>query len=129
MGIDRPAGWSFMDKRNPWIAVAWSLLMPGPGHLYTYRIPTSFYLLTWWVGTSFLGHFLPAVHMTLAGDFAGTIAVIKPEWFLFLIPIYPFSMYDRYANTVEYNKLFDQEQSRFQIDNYQNPKFPMPIGG
>jgi len=117
----------FMDKRNPWIAVAWSLLMPGLGHLYTHRIPTSFYLLTWWVGTAYLAYFLPAVHMTLAGDFARTIAEIKPEWFLFLVPIYPYSMYDCYVNTVEYNKLFDQEQSRFLIDNYQNPRFPMPI--
>ncbi len=118
---------AFMDKRTPWIAVAWSLLMPGLGHLYTHRIPTSFYLLTWWVGTSYLAHFLPAVHMSLAGDFANAIAVLKPEWLLFQVPIYPYSMYDCYVNTVEYNKLFDQEQSRFLIDNYQNPRFPMPI--
>ncbi|MEN6388801.1 MAG: hypothetical protein ABFD04_00150 [Syntrophomonas sp.] len=118
---------AFMDKRNPWIAAAFSALMPGLGHLYTHRVPTSFYLLTWWIGTGYLANFLPAVHSTLVGDFAQAVAVIRPEWLLYLAPIYPYAIYDCYVNTVEYNKLFDREQSRFLIDNYQNPKFLMPF--
>jgi len=117
----------FIDKRIPWIAAAWSSLMPGLGHLYTHRIPTSFYLLTWWIGTSYMAHFLPAIHLTMSGDFAAAVAIIDLRWFLFLVPIYPYAAYDAYVNTVEYNKLFDQEQSHFLVDNYQNPKFPMPI--
>jgi len=116
----------FIEKRIPWVAAGWSLLMPGLGHLYTHRIPTSFYLLTWWIGTSYMAHSLVAFHQTLLGNFSQAIAVISPEWFLFLVPIYPFAIYDSYVNTVEYNKLFDKEQSRFLIDNYQNPRFPMP---
>lgn len=116
----------FIEKRNPWVAAAWSLLMPGLGHLYSHRIPTSFYLLTWWLGMAYLAHLLPAVHQTLLGNFPQAIAAIRPEWFLYLVAIYPFSAYDAYVNTVQYNILFDQEQSRFLIDNYQNPKFPMP---
>lgn len=119
----------FIDKRNPWVAAAWSMLMPGLGHLYTHRVPTSFYLLAWWVGISYFANFLPALHLTLAGDFTQAVAVIRPEWFLYLAPIYPYAVYDCYVNTVEYNKLFDQEQTRFLIDNYQNPKFPMPDSG
>lgn len=119
----------FIDKRTPWVAAAWSMLMPGLGHLYTHRVPTSFYLLTWWVGVAYMARFLPALHFTLAGDFAQAVAIIRPEWFLYLVPVYPFAVYDSYVNTVEYNKLFDQEQSRFLIDNYQNPKFPMPDQG
>jgi hypothetical protein len=117
----------FMDKRTPWVAAAFSALMPGLGHLYAHRVPTSFYLLTWWVGAAYLGHLLPAIHLTLLGDFAQAIAVIEPDWFLYLVPIYPYAIYDCYVNTVEYNKLFDREQSRFLVDNYQNPEFPMPI--
>jgi len=115
-----------IEKRNPWLAAAWSLLMPGLGHLYTHRIPTSFYLLTWWIGTSYMSHLLVAIHQTFLGNFSQAIAVIRPEWLLFLVPIYPFAIYDSYVNTVEYNKLFDKEQSRFLVDNYQNPRFPMP---
>jgi hypothetical protein len=116
----------FIEKRNPWVAIVWSLLMPGLGHLYTHRIPTSFYLLTWWIGTSYMAHLLVAVHQTLLGNFSQAIAVINPEWLLFLVPIYPYAIYDAYVNTVEYNKLFDKEQSKFLRDNYQNPRFPMP---
>lgn len=118
---------AFIDKRNPWVAVAWSLLMPGLGHLYSHRIPTSFYLLTWWIGMAYMAQFLPAIHQTLLGNFSQATAMIRPEWFLYLVAIYPYSAYDAYVNTVQYNILFDQEQSRFLIDNYQNPQFPMPV--
>lgn len=116
----------FLDKRNPWVAVAWSLLMPGLGHLYSHRIPTSFYLLTWWIGMSYMAHLLPAIHHTFLGNFLQAIAAIRPEWFLYLVAIYPYSAYDAYVNTVQYNALFDQEQNQFLIDNYQNPQFPLP---
>ncbi|WP_312561118.1 hypothetical protein [Anaerospora sp.] len=116
----------FIDKRNPWAAAAWSLLMPGLGHLYSHRIPTSFYLLTWWIGMSYMSQLLPAIHHTFLGNFSEAIAAIRPGWFLYLVAIYPFSAYDAYVNTVHYNILYDEEQSRFLIDNYQNPKFPMP---
>jgi hypothetical protein len=116
----------FIDKRNPWAAVAWSLLIPGLGHLYSHRIPTSFFLLFWWVGVSYMAQLLPAVHQTLLGNFSQAITTLRPEWCLYLTSIYPYSAYDAYVNTVQYNILFDKEQSRFLIDNYQNPKFPMP---
>ena len=118
---------NFFDKRNPWVAAAWSFLMPGIGHLYTHRIPTSFFLLTWWIGIAYLARLLPAIHYTLTGLYQQATDLIAAEWFLFLMPIYTFSIYDSYVNTVEYNRLFEMEQSRFLIDNYQDPKFEMPF--
>lgn len=116
----------FLDKRKPWMAVALSLLAPGLGHLYTHRIPTSFYTLMWWMIIAYMGHFFECIHLTAAGDFAGAVAVADPEWLIFLPSVYIFSVYDSYVNTVEYNRLFDQEQQRFIIDNYQDSNFPMP---
>lgn len=118
---------AFMDKRQPWVGAAFSALLPGLGHLYTHRIPTSFFLLTWWVGSSYMAHFLPALHLSLTGNFGAARAMVDPQWLINLVGIYPYAIYDCYVNTVEYNRLFDREQSRFLIDNYQNPKFPMPI--
>ncbi|HWP96908.1 MAG TPA: hypothetical protein VN426_08645 [Syntrophomonadaceae bacterium] len=117
---------AFLDKRKPWMAVALSLLAPGLGHLYTHRIPTSFYTLMWWMIIAYMGHLFQCIHLTAIGDFAGAIAIADPEWLIFLPSIYSFSIYDSYVNTVEYNRLFDQEQQRFIIDNYQSLKFPMP---
>ncbi|WP_236614617.1 hypothetical protein [Sporomusa ovata] len=112
-----------LDKRKPWMAVALSLLAPGLGHLYTHRVPTSFYTLAWWMFISYKGQLFTCIHLTAMGDFAGAIAVADPLWLIFLPSVYVFSIYDAYVNTVEYNKLFEQEQKRFLIDNYQSADF------
>lgn len=63
----------------------------------------------------------------MMGQFQQATAVIAPEWFLFLVPIYTFSAFDCYVNTVKYNRLFEMEQTRFLIDNYQHPDFQLPV--
>lgn len=115
-----------LDKRKPWMAAALSLLAPGLGHLYTHRIPTSFYMMAWWGFMAYKGKLLPCIHLTAMGDFAGAATVADPLWLIFLPSIYVFSIYDAYVNTVEYNRLFEQEQKRFLIDNYQSSNFPVP---
>lgn len=115
---------AFLEKRNPWIALALSLLGPGLGHLYTHRVPTSFYTLAWWTFIGYKGNLLPCIHLTAVGDFAGAAAAADPAWLMFLPSIYVFAIYDSYVNTVEYNRLFEQEQKRFLVDNYQSTSFP-----
>jgi len=117
---------AFLDKRKPWVAAALTLLAPGLGHLYTHRLPTSFYILAWWFIITIKGHLLQCVHLTAMGDFAGAMNAADPQWLLFLPSMYAYSVYDCYVNTVEYNRLFEQEQQRFIIDNYQSLDFPMP---
>jgi hypothetical protein len=109
----------FLGKRNPWVAVMLSAFSPGLGHLYTHRIPTSFFLLIKFIAIVYLSHLLPAIHYTAVGMFEQATAVLDPKWLLFLPSLYGFSIYDSYVNTVEYNKLFGLEQSRFIRDNYQ----------
>jgi len=118
---------NYFDKRNPWVAVAWSVLMPGSGHLYTQRLPTGFFVLVWWIAITYFSHLLQAVQYTAIGDFSQTIAIADPQWALFMPSLYGFTIYDSYVNTVEYNKLFDMEQAKFLKDNYQDPKFEMPV--
>nr|WP_233139111.1 hypothetical protein [Sporomusa sphaeroides] len=117
---------AFLDKRKPWMAIALSLLFPGLGHLYTHRVPTSFYTLVWWSLIAYKGNLFPCVYLTAMGDFAGATTVADPLWLLFLPSIYVFAIYDAYVNTIEYNRLFEQEQKRFLIDNYQSANFPVP---
>ena len=118
---------NYLDKKIPWLAAAWSALMPGSGHLYINRIPTGFLILIWWIVFNYFSNFLPALHHTAVGEFAEAIAVTDPQWLLFLPSIYVFSIYDSYMNTVEYNKLFEMEQARFLSDKYQQPDFEMPF--
>ncbi|MDD2619468.1 MAG: hypothetical protein PHC92_02180 [Syntrophomonadaceae bacterium] len=117
---------AFLDKRKPWVAAALSCLAPGLGHLYTHRIPTSFYTLMWWIIIAYMGHLFQCIHLTAMGNFGGAMAITNPEWLIFLPSVYVFSIYDSYVNAVAYNQLYDHEQQRFITDNYQSLNFPMP---
>ncbi|HBS59402.1 MAG TPA: hypothetical protein DEA44_09060, partial [Firmicutes bacterium] len=70
----QPVSMSFMevnvlDKRSPWVAVVWSLLAPGLGHLYTHRIPTGFFLLVWWIAIAYYSTLLQSIQFTALGLF------------------------------------------------------------
>jgi len=114
---------NYFDRRNPWVAVVWSLFMPGLGHLYCHRLPAGFFVLTWWIVCAYFSRLLPAVHLTLLGQFGAAVRMLDAQWFLFMPSLLGFAVYDSYVHTVEYNRLFDVEQSRFLKDNYQNPSF------
>lgn len=118
---------NYFDKRTPSMAVGWSIFMPGLGHLYTHRLPTGFFVLTWWIIISYYSHLLEAVFFTAVGNFSQAIAITNFQWLLFMPSLFGFAVYDAYTNTVEYNKLFDIEQEQFLKDNYQDASFYMPI--
>lgn len=127
----QPESMSFMeinilDKRSPWVAVAWTLLLPGLGHMYTHRIPTGFFLLIWWIAIAYYSFLLPATQFTSMGEFENAKNILDPEWIMFLPSIYGFGAYDAYVNTVEYNRLFEKEQSAYFKKKYQSPTFKMP---
>lgn len=119
-------GINYLDKRSPWVAAAWTALTPGAGQLYLHRVITAFYILAWWVATVYFSKLLPCIHFTLLGDFAQAKAIVNPHWFLNIPSIYMFSIYDAYINCVEFNNLFDWEQSKFLKMQYQNSFFKMP---
>lgn len=116
-----------LNNRIPWVSVAWTLLVPGLGHLYTHRIPTAFFLLVWWVGICYFSNFFPAAHASVLGDFTSAKTTLDMQWLIYLPSIYGFAAYDVYANTVEYNRLFAKEQARFLEKEYQANEFEMPV--
>lgn len=118
---------NYLDKKNPWVPAFWSLLMPGIGHLSNNRIPSGIFQLTWWIVVSYYSHVLQAIQFTATGHFSQAVHVINSEWLLFLPSAYVFSFYDSYNATVENNKLFEKEQSRFLRETYQDFNFKMPL--
>jgi TM2 domain-containing membrane protein YozV len=114
---------NYLDKRNPWMAIVWSLFAPGLGQLYIHRVLTAFVGVGATIGVFYFSNFLEAVTLFLSGEVHQATLLLNPEWLLFLPSIYGFSIYDSYMNTVENNKLFEKEQRRFLKDNYQNPDF------
>ncbi len=120
-------GINLLDKRLPYMAIAWSVLMPGLGHIYTTRLSTALVLIVAWLVTVIKSGFLPAVHLTVLGQFQQVALATDPEWLLFLPSIYCFAVYDAYEHCVEYNKLFNREQAQFLRHDYQDPGFIMPL--
>ncbi|MFD2924941.1 hypothetical protein [Halobacillus naozhouensis] len=117
---------NYLDKRKPWIAVMWSFFMPGAGQLYIHRIVTAFFIMIWVVTIVYLSHFLEGIHLLVLGNLTQANEVLNMEWLLFIPSVYFFAMYDSYVNTVENNKLFDNEQRTFLQQRYQKPKFDLP---
>ena len=117
---------NYFDKKSPWTSLAWSTIMPGAGQLSIHRIVSAFFILIWWMVIVHYSKVLPAIHYTFLGDFKQAASIINKQWFLNIPSIYWFTMADAYKNTVEGNKLFDWEQSKFLNRNYQNKYFCMP---
>jgi hypothetical protein len=118
---------NYLDKRNPWVSVIWSLLVPGAGQLYIHRLVVAFFLVSWWIFICYNAKFLPAMHYTLLGDFQQAKSVLNMQWLLNIPSVYFFAMYDAYVNTVENNKLFRWEQFKFLKRQYQSSNFVMPF--
>lgn len=116
---------NYLDKRNPWVALVWTMLFPGLGHLYLHRIPTGFFLLIWCSIIVYFSHFLQGIHYVMLGMFQEAIHILDREWLLFLPSIYGFAIYESYVLAVEYNKVYKQEQRQFLEKNYQHTKFQL----
>jgi len=118
---------NYLDKRKPWIALAWSALMPGLGQIYIHRIPSALFSMGWFIIMAYLSKLLPAIHYTLLGQFELAKSVVDAHWLLNIPCIYFWCMYEAYVNTVENNKIYDWEQSKFLKKHYQNKNFRMPF--
>ncbi len=119
---------NYLDKRNPVMAVLWSLFIPGLGQLYIHRITTAFFVIVWSVVFFYCSHALEAISLLFVGEIKKATSVINPEWLLFFPSVYGFSLYDSYINTVENNKLYDKEQRNYFQENYQSPSFQVLKG-
>ncbi len=117
---------NYLDKRSPWVSAIWSLFVPGAGQLYIHRLVTALFLVSWWIVICYNSKFLPAMHYTLLGDFEMAKSLLDKHWLLNIPSVYFFGMYDAYVNTVENNKLFRWEQTKFLKRQYQNSSFMMP---
>ncbi|MCA1030711.1 hypothetical protein LCL95_06585 [Bacillus timonensis] len=114
---------NYLDKRNPLMAIIWSLFVPGLGQLYIHRIVTAFFVIVWVVLFSYLSHGLEAISLLFLGEIQEATSVLNEEWLLFFPSIFGFAVFDSYMNTVENNKLCEREQRKYLKENYQSPTF------
>lgn len=118
---------NFLDKRKPWVAMMWSVLVPGLGHLYVHKVVTGFFIFGYTVLILYCAHIPRGIMFSMVGDFVQAKQVLVMQWLLYLPSIYFFILYDAYATSIEYNILFEKEMSRYLRTAYQNPDFEFPV--
>ncbi|MDQ0253944.1 TM2 domain-containing membrane protein YozV [Evansella vedderi] len=114
---------NYLDKRKNWVAVFWSLIMPGLGHLYVNRLPSGFYILVWFIIVVYFSNTLPAIHYTFQGNFQAATEVVNVQWIIFIPSMYCFAPYDAYLQCDSYNKLMAKQQSYYLMNEYQDKSF------
>ncbi len=114
---------NLLDKRLPLIALLFSFLAPGMGHLYVQDVILGLFIIALIIVILYFSNALPAVHYTFTGDFSHAIEIIDMQWFMYLPSFYLFVIYHAYVSTIEYNKLFEKAQSKYLRVTYQNPNF------
>lgn len=118
---------NYMTKRNPWIAWAWSMFMPGLGDMYSRRLSASIFVLAWWITIVHFSGALQAIVQTFLGHFDAAVSILNPEWLLFLPSIYAFALFNSFSAVIEQNKLYDTQQANFLKSQFQSPKFPFHV--
>ncbi|MCD4840222.1 hypothetical protein LRS37_15415 [Neobacillus sedimentimangrovi] len=118
---------NYLDKKKPWVALVWSALFPGLGHLYLHNVIFGFFIFIYTVGICYLGNILLGIEYSMWGDFAKAKEVLNMQWVLYFPSIYLFIIFDSYVTAVEHNKLFEKEMFNYLRRKYQNPRFKTPI--
>lgn len=120
--------YNYLDKKNPLAALFWSLTIPSMGQLYLNRFVLAAFHLVMTVVFIKYSHLLEGIHYLILGDIAKSTSVLKPQWLLYIPSFYLFTVYDSYTNTVENNKLFEDEQRNFLKQRYQPSGFIITKG-
>lgn len=121
-------GVNYLDKRNPLMAILWSLTIPSLGQIYQHRILQGFFTLLWAILIVYFSHFVEAMHYLFLGDIKKSTSVLNVQWLMFLPSFYFFTIYDSYMNTVELNKLFKKEQKNYLKKHFQPSDFKIIKG-
>ena len=112
------SGMSFLDRGNPWVAAAWSALLPGFGHIYNSRALKSVVILTWAMAIIHFSHVNDVIIATFTGAYQKESNPVNYQWLMFFPSIYIFSIWDSYSDAVEMNKLFAEEQVHFLLKKF-----------
>jgi len=125
--IANSLGFNYIDKSSPWVAAAWSSIAPGAGQLIIHRIFVAFFLMAWWIVIVYNANLLPVIYNTALGRFDLARGLADKQWILNIPSVVSFAIYDAYTNTIESNKLFEWEQSKYLKRAHQDGRFRMPF--
>lgn len=110
----------YLEQRNPFIAIWYSILFPGLGQLYNQRFGLAFYAMFWWWVYLTLSHAHEALLYLLLGDIEKSTSVLHPHWLLFMPSVLFGSAYHAFITAIEHNRLYRLEQRQHLMERYKN---------
>lgn len=113
-------GISYLGRANPWVAVTWSALLTGFGHMYNGKALKSLILFGWAVAIIWMAHINDGIIHTFMGEFEKVEESLNYQWLLFFPSIYLFAIWDSYNDAVEMNRLFAEAQKNHLRKVYAN---------
>lgn len=116
-----PISINFLERKSAWQTAAWSLLVPGAGHLMNHQVILGFLLIVFWIVNVLLSNIAPALHNSLLGHARQAIRLLDIHWVLNLPSLYFFCLYNAYADTIELNRLFE-----CRLANYLRQEYGLP---
>lgn len=122
-----PFGIHFLRVYKPWLALLWSAFLPGLGHIYLQRRVTGAFAFVCWILACYFSEFPTGFYLTLNGRFAEAIAIMDPQWYLFMPSIYGYALFETYKAAEQITKLYKQQQGYYLREQYQDKQFCMPI--
>lgn len=107
-----PFGMGWLHRRNPWVALACSVALPGLGHFYCGAYGRGFILMTWEIVVNQLSRLNLAIFLTVMGHMDKARLVVNYEWLLFYPVFYMVSIWDSYRLAVDINARCDIEEAQ-----------------
>jgi TM2 domain-containing membrane protein YozV len=108
----------FLERKNPVMGALWSFGFPGLGQLYNHRIFLGIYAVLWWWIKATFSHTYDSLFLLLSGHLEESIAVLDPQWLLFMPSLLGGAIYGAYINSIDHNHLFMTEQKQFFAERY-----------
>lgn len=105
-----PYGISFITPRKPLVAMWWSVLLPGFGHLYAESHLVGFFLMIWEAILNHMARLNLAIFHTILGEYAEAGRVLRLEWALMYPFMYLFAIFDSYRLAVQMNQYCQIEE-------------------
>jgi hypothetical protein len=110
----------YIERKNPFLPAFYSFLFPGLGQLYNHQIGIACWAILWWWIHLTMSHAHEALLYFLFGNFPMSVAVLDPQWLLFMPSIWGGSIYYAYITALEQNRLFRREQRQYFAERYCN---------
>ncbi len=108
----------YLERKSPIMGAIWSLAFPGLGLLYNKKVVLGIYTIIWWWIFAHMSNFYDSIFLLFHGRFEQSVAVLNPQWLLFMPSVLAGTIYYGYILCVDQNHLFKKEQEQFYAERY-----------